>query len=270
MEWVVGIVIAVLISISVTTIAVVGLGVFGITKIVQAVTNRLPSKHKEPKRLGNPPTPRGASVPAGHANAPMQHAHRAAASSVRMRSYEYLDVDSGATPQKIIEVMRAYEHNRVTGFYAREIIDVLEMSDLQRKSLFSELDSKFSKKSITWDHFATTASEALDAILRNCALLANRVQAFDVEDYERMEHFYTTGGEMRNGKQDPARIKRWELLRETKAEMDELRSANEALLLELKKLSAALARLSSNESTDESARIAQEVSRLAEETKYYE
>ena len=85
-----------------------------------------------------------------------------------------------------------------------------------------------------------------------------------------MEHFYRTGGEMRNGKQDPARLQRWELVRETKAEMDDLRAANEKLLLELGKLQSALGKISSNDSTDESSRIADEVSRLAEETKYYQ
>lgn len=268
MEWVVGVIVAILVTLSITTIAVVGLGVFGITKIVQTVTNRLPSRSKEPKRLQSPPAPHGTtSTRSAHAS----HTQASAPTpSPRMKSYEYLDVDSGATAQKIIEVMHPYEQERVTGFYAKEIINVLQMAEMRKKSLFSELDNKFSKNSITWDHFAGTASEAFDAILRNSALLANRVQAFDVEDYERMEQFYRTGGEMRNGKQDPARIKRWELLRETKTEMDELRSANEGLLLELNKLTSALSKLGSSESTDESARIAQEVSRLAEETKYYE
>lgn len=262
-----GFLFGVLAIVAIMSVAIVGLGVFGITRVVQTIVNRLPGKHKVPKSIPAPAQPK--SVPAPRPTATPRPAPTPA-NPPRPKSYEYLDVDAGATAESIVRVMRQYETQRVTGYYAREIIGTLDMAELRRKSLFSELDNKFSPRSISWDHFATTATEALDAILRNCAHLANRVQAFDVEDYENMERFYRTGGEMRNGKQDPARIKRWELLRETKEEMDEIRSANEALLLELDKLSSALSKLSSSEATEESARIAQEVSRLADETKYYQ
>lgn len=249
----------ILILVTILTVGTVALGVFGITKIVQIVANRLPGGRRR-KTMEAPKQPQPKNIPQQTSMPnPSQH----------IRSYVYLDVDGGATPESIVKVMRDYEQERVVGPYAQDVVNTLRMAERRKKSLFSEIDSRFSPKSISWDHFAATANEALDTIVRNCALLANRVQAFDVEDYERSEQFYRTGGEMHNGKQNPAVIKRWELLRETKAQMDEIRAANDGLLLELDKLAAELVYISNNESTDQSARIAEEVSRLAEETKYY-
>ena len=278
-----GIILVVIVICALAWLGIAGALVFGITKLIGSISQRILGKHKDPARVQGQGHPRP-RVRGGHAhdqsttqttggptspNATAQATGNSVPAS-RARSYEYLDVDEGATAETIIKVMRAYEQERVVGFYAQEVINTLNMAELRKKSLLSEIDGKFSQRSISWDHFASTANEALDAIVRNSALLANRVQSFDVEDYERMERFYRTGGEMRNGKQDPARLQRWELIRETKTEMDDLRAANEKLLLELGKLQSALGKISSNDSTDESSRIADEVSRLAEETKYYQ
>lgn len=260
-----GFLFGILALITVMSIAVVGLGVFGITKIVQTVVNRLPGKSKAPRQI------QASRQQAQTTRAPQRPMpQQAPVAPPRPQSFEHFDVDAGATAESISRIMRDYQDQRVIGFYAREVITFLDMAELRKKSLFGTIDSTFSRRSISWDHFASTATEALDAIMRNCALLANRVQSFDVDDYERMERFYRTGGEMRNGPQDPARIKRWDLLRETKTEMDDIRAANEALLLELDKLTSALTKITSTETTDESSRIAQEVDRLVEETKYYQ
>lgn len=264
-------------------VGIIGLGIFGITRLVQSITGLLSGRNKEDKRMGGAPAQKrvgdgakkdysnstnGNTAGVGQTNRNSSHNQPVPTPRVH-KTYEYFDVDAGATSQRIIQVMRDYEQDRVVGIYASEVVSALSMTELKRRSIFSEIDSKFSRSSISWDHFAAPTTEACDTLLRNCALLANRVQAFDVDDYERMERFYTTGGEMRNGVQDPSRIKRWELLRHTKDQMDELRSANEALLLELNKLSSALSAMSSTESADDTTRIAQEVARLAEETKYY-
>ncbi len=255
-----------------------GAGMFGITRLVQWIAGMLQGNRRKARRMqgstrvppamnqGPRPTGQQGAGPVGRQGTRPVNQPTTPPSP---RSYEYFDVDAGATPEDISKTMGSYVGTRVIGYYAREVMETLNMADLRKKAVFSEIDAKFSPKSISWDHFAGTTQEALDAILRNCALLANRVQSFDVSDYERMEMFYRTGGEMRNGAQDPARIKRWELLRSTKDEMDKIISSNEALLLELDKLASALAKISSNESTGESSRIAEEVSRLAEETKYY-
>jgi len=253
---------------SVLGVGVAVLAVWGIAKLVGHVANRLPGKHKEQPLIRAPQPPHDDA--STKARMPYeQHQQTPRTATTTNRRFVYFDVDAGATPKQIADVMRGYEQERVVGTYARTIISTLNSAELQRKGLFSQIDSEFQRGSISWDRFASTASKGLDAIVRNCALLANRVQSFDVDEYERMEHFYTTGAELRNGTQDPALIQRWALLRDTKAEMDGILSANEGLLLELGKLSAELSKLSRSETSDQSSQIAEEVSRLVEETKYY-
>ena len=245
---------------TVISFAIVGLGIFGVVKALGAAFRRLPGRSKRPKVIGSSQRPpRQTQTAPAEEVPPPPHVH----------PYVHFDVDEGVTTDSIEKVMRDYTHERVVGPYAQAVLQTLAMARRRETSLMSEIDSKFSPRSISWDHFAATVQEAFDAILRNCALLANRVQTFDIEDYERSERFYRTGGEMTNGKQNPALVKRWELLRETKTEMDRLCEANDGLLLELDKLSAELGKMRSDHSTEESTRIADEVKRRVEETKYY-
>ena len=220
---------------------------------------------------GGPKEPAGAS---GQARAARARAGRAPRrennQGARARDYEYLDVERGTTPERIAEVMREYVDDYVAGDYAQAVIEALDAAKFRRRSLIPEIESKFEPNTISWERFMAPAEAALQAVVRNCALLANRVQSFDSTDYARMEEFYSQGGFDANGGTDPARLQRWKLLYDTKREMDDIRSTNEELLYELGKLSAELGKLSSTVSHDEGARIAEEVGKLVDETKYYQ
>ncbi len=184
-------------------------------------------------------------------------------------AYRHMDVDAGTTSGRIAEVMSEYAQDSVVGSYAQDVIDTLDLADRRRSSLYAEIDGEFERDTISWEKFTATANSALDAVLRNCATLANRVQTFDTNDYRRMQEFYRTGGFQTHGTQDAAKLQRWRLLDETKKEMDSIRSTNQRLLLELGRLSAELSKLSSSDAHDEGESIVEEVSKLVEQTKYY-
>lgn len=205
------------------------------------------------KRDSKPVAPTNAPTPSEHTS---EHGR-----------YVHLGMD--ASNRDIQKIAREYVDDDVVGSYARDVLYVLDSLDRKRDALLTEIDCEFERETISWDRFVGATNAACDAIHRNCILLTNRIQTFDTYDYHRMEEFYKSGGFSSNGTQDAARLQRWKILDETKREMDSIRSANEGLLLELEKLSSELGKLSTNESTDESARIAKEVRDLAEETKYY-
>lgn len=187
----------------------------------------------------------------------------------RHDGYVHLNVDNGATSQSVEKIMREYVHDPVVGEYAQDVLDTLEACDRRRQSLNAQIDGEFERQSMSWEKFSHTANEAFDAILHNCALLANRVQSFDVDDYQRMQEFYRTGGFAVHGMPDEAKLQRWKLLDETKREMDDIRSTNGRLLLELDKLATELAKLSAHDFDDERSDIEDEVRKLVDETKYY-
>ena len=264
---------------------VVGVGavvasVVGITTLVSRVSRRL-RVAKEPNRIEGPKLPNHhksayAQRPQGEQNPTVPGASakdpsvpRSSETPWRPRTYVYLDIDDGVTSEKVQEVVRPYVNDSVVGEYARNIVETLSAADLKKKSLFMEINDKFEKRTISWDKFTSTANAALDAILNNCILLGNRLQAFDTADYQRMREFFRSGGAQRINDEDPARLQRWRLLNDSKNEMDDIQRTNEALLLELTKLTAELAKLSHSQTSAESARIAEEVSKLADETKYY-
>lgn len=278
-----GIVFGIIFLITFMWLAISGLGIWLLVKAIGAVKRLITGEPKKTKEFDAPKRPKviesesaneqstvssssrtrqskrkKADKPVAPTNAPVSHEHG---------RYVHLGMDASA--KDITKVATEYVDDDVVGSYARDVLYALESLDRKRDTLLTEIDSEFERKTISWDRFVGATNAACDAILRNCILLTNRIQTFDTQDYHRMEEFYRTGGFGTNGTQDAARLQRWKLLDETKREMDSIRSANEALLLELGKLSSELGKLSSTESTDESARIAKEMSELAEETKYY-
>ena len=257
-------------------VAIIAVSIWGISKGVKAISRRvrgeLPNQAagtspNASARQNGAPVPPPASSRANARSKTWRQEREPA--SQRPKSYEYLDVDSGATPEHISKVMRTYVDDMVVGTYAQDVIDALDAAEFRKRSLHGEIDSKFAEGSISWSRFANTADSALDAIVRNCALLANRVQAFDTVEYVRLEQFFRSGGHSGDEASDRARLQRWKLLEDTRKEMDDIRATNEGLLLELGKLSAELGKLTSTVSHDESAQIAEEVSKLVDETKYY-
>lgn len=255
-------------------VAIVAVSIWGISKGVKAIANHV--RGELPGRTARETTNAssrkdGAPVPppsSSHANARARSNTRRT-NPQRPKSYEYLDVDAGTTPERIAQVMRNYVDDAVVGVYAQDVIDALDSAEFRKRSLHAEIDSKFAEGSISWSRFANTADSALEAIVRNCALLANRVQAFDTAEYARLEQFFRSGGHSGDEASDRARLQRWKLLEDTRKEMDDIRATNEGLLLELGKLSAELGKLTSTASHDQSTQIAEEVSKLVDETKYY-
>ena len=106
--------------------------------------------------------------------------------SARPSDYVHLDVDKGCTEEDIIRVMRGYVSDGVVGERASAVNLTLEGLRRRKQSLSAELDGTFQRGTISWDKFAAPTYAALDAILRNAALQANRIQTFDTAGYLRL------------------------------------------------------------------------------------
>ena len=183
--------------------------------------------------------------------------------------YIYLDPEEPNAPDAIRQVMSAYLKAPVVGSYATSVQMTLDALAFRERSLLGEIDAKFVPGSLSWEKFHATAVTALDAVLRNCALLANRVQTFDEAEYERYEAFMDAGGFASNPHPGQAKLERWKLCSDTLQEMDEIRDVTDGLMTELGKLAAEISRLDSSKTPDDTRDIADEVSRLVDETKLY-
>ncbi|MBP3892475.1 MAG: hypothetical protein J6D34_00360 [Atopobiaceae bacterium] len=186
-------------------------------------------------------------------------------------SFEYVhfDADAGVSAKEIIKVLNHYTDDAVLGDRAAAAIQTLRSAERRRKSISAELDDAFQHGSISWQRFASPAQAALDSILRNSALLANRIQAFDTESYVRTFRSVQRDGGMGEHMGSQKRVERLALYQEMLDGLDAIQETNEGLLLELDKLAAELSSISASGQSDKGDSILEEIRRLVEEAKYY-
>ncbi len=178
-------------------------------------------------------------------------------------AYSLLDVDGKLSQKDVLKVVTPYADDEALGTYAHAIMDAFNKAELRKKGIYSLMEQEFSKESLTWDKFSGPVDGGFDAIVRNAAQIANRMQAFDSAEYLRMDRIERAGG------YDPQsnEISRLEVMRTTLKEMDELQARNEQLLGELERLQAELTKLTG--SSVDNNEVLEEIQRLSEDAKYY-
>lgn len=272
MEFVLGILaagLAVALTVTVAGLAFLGLLIWGGITLVNRITGKsrkqknLPTNHVPPAqhRVGQGSVTY--EIPNGGGSVNVSSGSVTSQASMP-RDYEYLDVDDGATFETVTKAMSAYEGAPYVGEFARSVVTTLDRAEFRRKSLLVSINREFDSNTITWDKFAVPVDVAMDGILRNCAQIGNRVQGFDVPEYERLSRLVKAGA----CEEGSSNKNRWYLLESTIKEMRELRQANDELLFELEKLQGEIDRLSDkdDEPTDD---ILEEIRKLSEEAKYY-
>ena len=152
----------------------------------------------------------------------------------------------------------------VVGEYAREARGQIESMEHRRERLYRVIGSKFAEGSMSWDKFTAVVDASQRTLLRNCALLANRAQSFDVDGYRKVRRLLPVAPDEHSLDQERAG-----LYREALDDMREVIEANERLLLEMGKLEMEISDLESDDNREENNRMLEEVEELLEQTKYY-
>ena len=153
--------------------------------------------------------------------------------SKRQPDYEHQDVDAGATAASIMGVFKKYSRTDVVGHYARAGLVALENEERKTSGFKAILDSKFPPNSLSWGKFAVAGDATHDAVLKNCASLANRVQMFDHEEYRRVESTKRSISYRTGEKSDPNLAEKRRLFQANLSDMDAILLSNDKLLLEL-------------------------------------
>lgn len=188
---------------------------------------------------------------------------------LRGPKYEHLDTSGELDSGELSYVLGRYKSDPVVGSYASSALDELEQAARKKKSLYDIVSSKFEKHSLTWDKFVAVIDSAVQTVNKNTALLANRVQAFDVEDYTHMKRLMTSGDYVNDSIPDELQVEKWNLMQTNLGDMRNIVAANENLLLELDKFAVEISQLESSANSEENNRMIEEVRTLVEETKYY-
>ena len=129
--------------------------------------------------------------------------------------------------------------------------------------LVRAIESTFGEESLTAGKFVAVADAARSTLLRNCALLSNRIQAFDVDGYRATRRRLPSLGEGSLASEQLA------MYEDALADMREVIEANERLLLEMGKLEMEVSDLEGDDNREDNTRMLDEVRDLLEQTKYY-
>ena len=188
----------------------------------------------------------------------------------KQNQYQHQDVDSGSNSDSIKSIFRRNLNVKGVGPFARSGMEALSGAERKSANFRAVLDNKFEPGSITWQKFAGAADATSQAVLRNCAELANDIQLFDYEDFSRSERArrkatYRSDAPVLQTTQ----IEKQSLFHTQMVEMQAICDRNDKLLLELDKLAAELDKLGDIGASAESERLVEEIRQLTEETKYY-
>ena len=196
--------------------------------------------------------------------------YRPLLTSGQQNKYQHQDVDAGSSADSIKNIFRRNLNVKGVGPYARSGMEAIGSSERKAANFHAVLDSKFEPGSITWQKFAGAADATSEAVLRNCAELANDIQLFDYEDYNRAERArrkatYRSDAPVLQTTQ----IEKQALFHQQMVEMQAICDRNDKLLLELDKLTAELHTLDDTGSSAKSDQLIDEIRQLSAETKYY-
>ena len=191
-------------------------------------------------------------------------------SVLRTRKYEHLDATGDVDSYELTEVLKRYVSAPVVGEYASTAMDEIARADKKKKSLHDIVSGKFQKGTLSWDKFIAVIDSACQTVYKNAALLANRVQAFDVDEYRKVSKMIGSNAYKQDEIPDEVQEEQWKLLQNSLADMRGVVAANERLLLELDKFSIELGQLESASSSDQNNEMLEEIRTLVSETKYYQ
>lgn len=152
----------------------------------------------------------------------------------------------------------------LVGRYAQDAIGQVKTMEHRCERLERLLASKFGPDSFTYDKFMAVVKAAHLTLLRNCALLANRVQSFDVDGYKK------TGRRLHAaGQTDELGAEQLSIYEDALSDMREVVEANERLLLEMGKLEMEVSDFDGDDTREGNDRTLEEVGQLLEQMKYY-
>lgn len=171
--------------------------------------------------------------------------------------------------EDVRRMLGEYEKTSVVGTYARHAIDELDRAAAKRDSLRETIGQKFQEESLTWHKFIDVVESANQAITQNTALLARRIQEFDVDDYNKNARDTISGLFKRSTIPDSLRQEKRALYESSLNDMRGIVAANERVLIELDRFAQELGQLESTATAEANNRLLNEVNELVEETKYY-
>lgn len=162
------------------------------------------------------------------------------------------------------DILRRHWDSKYFGRMAKTASEQLDRILKCRLRLSDILEQKFTKGTMSFDKFNSVVEAAEASAIKNVVAMANRMRLFDEKEYARLQHY----------REDdiPDDIQE-EQLKLYQKNLDNVRSTislNEKILLKLDALAMEISSSASGEDTELNNDLLNEISRLIDETKYYQ
>jgi len=184
---------------------------------------------------------------------------------LREPEYKLLEASEIDDPDDVLPQLEGFSEQPVVGQYALEAAQQIENMEHRRNRLYRAIEATFGAESLSRDKFVAVVDAAERTLLRNCALLSNRIQSFDVVGYRKAKRLLGDGSSSEVG----LHKERMTMYEDALKDMREVIEANEHLLLQMGKLEMEISDLESDDNREDNSKMLEEVKGLLEETKYY-
>lgn len=165
---------------------------------------------------------------------------------------------------KAKEILKKHWDSKYFGGMAKTASEQLDRILNCRRRLAGILEQKFTKGTMSWDKFNSVVEAAEASAIKNVVAMSNRMRLFDEKEYARLQHY----------REDdiPDDIQE-EQLKLYQKNFDNVRSTialNEKILLKLDALAMEVSSFASGKDAELNNDLLTEISRLIDETKYYQ
>ena len=187
---------------------------------------------------------------------------------IDLRPQKLISTNKNMSTSECISMLQ-HLNSRLFKHQIQDVTDQLERAEKYIRSFDDILAVKFSKGSMSYDKYASVIDTAIQAVIRNAALLASRIQMFDEEGYYKIRSLIDTGEYRRDDIDDSLQEQKDELYQANYKSIIDMVNLNEKILLQLDHLSSEISSLDSSTLEQDNNVILDEISTLIHDTQYY-
>ena len=187
---------------------------------------------------------------------------------IDLRPQKLISTNKNMSTSECISMLQ-HLNSRLFKHQIQDVTDQLERAEKYIRSFDDILAVKFSKGSMSYDKYASVIDTAIQAVIRNAALLASRIQMFDEEGYYKIRSLIDTGEYRKDDIDDSLQEQKDELYQANYRSIIDMVNLNEKILLQLDHLSSEISSLDSSTLEQDNNVILDEISTLIHDTQYY-
>ena len=185
-------------------------------------------------------------------------------SALRTPEQRLLETGEMQQADDVVPELTLAAQQPVAGKHARKALDQLHEMERRHDRVMRALAASFAEGSLSYERFEAAVAQVEHTIVRNCAWLCNKVQAFDGRDYKRVSSV-----PVQPGSENSARAEQLALYENNLTEITGILDANDRLLVELSRLEDELSDLGDDASRSNNESVLDEIQTLVEQTKHY-